>query len=258
MKQRRRNRRLAEAVPAEWNDILQTNVPSLRWLPKTDRDWLDRWMQVFIPEKYWEGLDGLTISTEVQVTIAAQIGVVVLGFRNDYLDRLRSILVHPRSQALPRESRHHGVVTEQLSVVHGEALMGGPVRYVWPLVLHGSRHPGDGQNVVYHEIAHVLDMLDGFIDGTPPLKSASAYRNWETVLQAEYNRLTQAVEHGFPTFLDAYGATNRGEFFAVSTETFFECPHAFRRYHPEWFACLREFYRQDPSERIPQSAEMIE
>ena len=163
-------------------------------------------MQIFIPEKYWEGLGGLSISTEVQVTIAAQIGVVVMGFRTDYLDRLRTIIVHPQSQAKPRESRHHGVVTEQLSVVHGEALMGGPVRYVWPLVLQGSRHPGDGQNVVYHEIAHVLDMLDGFIDGTPPLTSAARYRKWEAVIQAEYSRLVQAVEYGYATFLDAYGA----------------------------------------------------
>lgn len=257
MKQRRRKSRLSNAVPADWDEILRVNVPSLRWLSQTDRQWLDRWMQIFIPEKYWEGLDGLSISTEIQVTIAAQIGVVVMGFRTDYLDRLRTIIVHPQSQAKPRESRHHGVVTEQLSVVHGEALMGGPVRYVWPLVLQGSRHPGDGQNVVYHEIAHVLDMLDGFIDGTPPLTSAARYRRWEAVIQAEYARLVQAVEHGYATFLDSYGATNRGEFFAVSTETFFECPHAFMRYHPEWYTCLREFYQQDPSERIPQSAENL-
>ena len=33
-----------------------------------------------------------------------------------------------------------------------------------------SRHQEQGHNVVDHEFAHKLDMLDGAADGTPPLR----------------------------------------------------------------------------------------
>ena len=49
------------------------------------------------------------------------------------------------------------------------------------------------------------------------------------------------------TDIDAYGATNPPEFFAVITEMFFEKPRALQRRHPELYAELAGFYRQDPA-----------
>ena len=51
---------------------------------------------------------------------------------------------------------------------------------------------------------------------------------------------------GAPTLLDKYGATNHAEFFAVITEAFFERPRALRARHPELYAELQQFYKQDP------------
>ena len=54
----------------------------------------------------------------------------------------------------------------------------GPVILVWDAVRCGGIDPRDGRNVVYHEFAHRLDMLDGVTDGTPPLGSEAARRRW--------------------------------------------------------------------------------
>jgi Mlc titration factor MtfA (ptsG expression regulator) len=52
----------------------------------------------------------------------------------------------------------------------GQAFRQGPVIIVWDAVLRGGHHPELGYNVVYHDFAHKLDMLDGTADGTPPLR----------------------------------------------------------------------------------------
>ena len=58
------------------------------------------------------------------------------------------------------------------------------------------------------------------------------------------------VEAGVPTGMDAYGATNEAEFFAVATEVFFEKPKQMRRELPELYEILRKFYNLDLAARM--------
>ena len=80
------------------------------------------------------------------------------------------------------------------------------------------------------------------------LKSRDDYPEWAEVMQASFKELCEMVERGKRTVLDDYGATNPAEFFAVSTETFFERPSALYREHPELFGQLKRFYGLDPLE----------
>ena len=66
-------------------------------------------------------------------------------------------------------------------------------------------------------------------------------------MSREFAALQSAGETGTSTVLDTYGATNPAEFFAVVTEAFFERPRALRGRHPELYAQLARFFRQDPS-----------
>jgi hypothetical protein len=80
----------------------------------------------------------------------------------------------------------------------------------------------------------------------PPMDTVAQRQRWIEVVNREYAQLVEACEHGHPTLIDCYGTKNMSEFFAVSTETFFERPTVLRERHPELFEVLREFYRQDP------------
>ena len=73
----------------------------------------------------------------------------------------------------------------------GEARYRGPVMLAWAEVLEDGRIPGGRQNLVCHEFAHQLDMLDGVIDGTPPLDNRAQYRRWADIMTAEQARLRQ-------------------------------------------------------------------
>ena len=44
--------------------------------------------------------------------------------------------------------------------------------------------------------------------------------------------------------------SNPAEFFAVATEVFFDVPLALRDREPALYEVLRDFYRQDPAERV--------
>jgi Mlc titration factor MtfA (ptsG expression regulator) len=106
---------------------------------------------------------------------------------------------------------------------------------------------------VLHEFAQQLDMENNAADGAPVLARRSMYVAWARVLGNEYEHLQRDVAHQHRTVMDAYGATNPAEFFAVATETFFEKPLQLREKHPELYEQLREFYEQDPATWLGRS-----
>ena len=64
----------------------------------------------------------------------------------------------------------------------------------------------------------------------------------------------QRPDTGHPKVLDAYGATDHAEFFAVATEAFFEKPREMCTRHPELYAVLGEYYGQDPAARAGEGS----
>jgi Mlc titration factor MtfA (ptsG expression regulator) len=245
LRQRRRRKLLAQPFPAEWLRYLARNVAHYRYLSGPEQAKLRDDLRIFIAEKEWEGCGGLKMTDEIKVTIAAQACLLVLALDGNNYKRIQTILVYPRGYETPTR---HGYL-EGTSAVLGEAHYRGPVILSWEEVLQDGRHPNDGKNLVFHEFAHQLDMLDGVIDGTPPLANRDQYRRWQQVMTAEYQRLIAASEQGRATLLDQYGTTNEGEFFAVATECFFDQPVALARRHPQLYGLLAEYYRQDPAAR---------
>ena len=93
-------------------------------------------------------------------------------------------------------------------------------------------------------------MLDGQPDGTPRLHEDEAYQRWYEAMKADYDTLVEQSEHGRAAVLDAYGAESAAELFAVATEAFFEKPRQLRKRHEALYQVLREYYRQDPADRL--------
>jgi len=119
----------------------------------------------------------------------------------------------------------------------------------WDRVLRDGQRPQDGHNLVYHEFAHKLDMLDGSADGTPPLANRAELAEWSKACEQAFLALRANTARGAETVLDAYGATNEAEFFAVATEHFFDRPRTLQKQLPALYAVLARFYRQDPAQR---------
>lgn len=241
----RRKKLLSTPVPELWEETLREHVPLYALLPVQLRANLIDKARIMVAEKIWAGSNGLQLTEEMKIVVAAQAVVLLAGDDGYLYERLPAIQLYPEFiSARPSRKRegHHGH-TQLL----GEAWQHGNIRFSWPAVLAGAEDPRDGDNVVFHEMAHHLDGLDGQMGGQPPLATESLQRRWPLVTQ-EYRALVQDLVHDRWTWLDPYAAEKPEEFFAVVTEAFFEEPAELYEHHPELFSIFAELYRVDPRE----------
>lgn len=247
-------KRAAMPFPAAWEGIVRTNVAHYCMLDAAEQTELKALIQAFIGKKYWEGCGGLELTDEIRVTISAQACLLLLGLPHDLYRNVLSILVYPSTVVPPqRKLGHFEIALSPVEATHpilGQAFQQGPVILIWDAVLRCSRHPEQGHNVVYHEFAHKLDMLDGTADGTPPLKDRKEFQDWVLVCSREYLRLKSDAKAGRKSFLSAYASTNEAEFFSVATEEFFDRPLRMQEHSPDLYRVLKEYYRQDPAKRV--------
>jgi Mlc titration factor MtfA (ptsG expression regulator) len=89
-------------------------------------------------------------------------------------------------------------------------------------------------------------MLDGMVDGTPPLADDEARERWIEICTREFQSVRDDDEH----LLRDYAGADPGEFFAVATEVFFTRPAELRDQHAELYDILAGFYCQDPAARV--------
>ncbi|MBT9502269.1 MAG: zinc-dependent peptidase [Burkholderiaceae bacterium] len=245
--EKRRERLRRQPFPNEWREILKRRVPQVRRLPVDLQLQLKRHMQVFLAEKAFIGCDGLVVTPEMRVTIAAQACLLLLNRRRPrYFPKLRQILVYPGAFIVNRPATDGaGVLQEQRQVLAGESWTQGQVILSWQDALEGAAIADDGRNVVIHEFAHQLDQEKGHANGAPSLPRTQ-YKAWSRVMQAEFQQLQWQARQGQESLLSHYGATDPAEFFAVSSEVFFEQPLPLAQRHPALYEQLSRYYRVNP------------
>jgi MtfA peptidase len=240
----RRRRIFAAPLSAVQARVLDEHVPLYGRLPPDLRAELAGRVQVFLAEKRFEGCGGLTVTDPMRRVIAAHACLLQLGRpRPDYYPTLLSILVYPRTYRVRVQTAGH---LESFEARAGESWRRGEVVIAWDEALDGSRQPADGHNLILHEFAHQVDHAEGLTDPLALTSTRGPAGQWARVVNARYEELVAAVEADLPAPLDAYGATNPAEFFAVATEMFFERPADLREAMPDLYAELVRVYGLDP------------
>ncbi len=246
-----RPRRVPADVPGTWRPLIEERVPLARKLTAEEWDRLLGLVSGFVQEKNFEGIDGLAITEEIKVIVAAQACLLLLHLDMGPFPGVKSIILYPGT-FVPKASQldgHVGLEPErEPAPLLGESLR-GVIVLAWDSVQRSSAEPRDGHNVVLHEFAHELDQEDGYVDGIPLLEAPQSTRVWARVLRERFEELQRKTKDGESDLLNAYGATNRAEFFAVATELFFERPVEMRERYPDLYRELKGFYRQDPAAR---------
>jgi hypothetical protein len=225
--------------------LWQRATARLSFLPSDPR--LRDMALLFLAEKEFTGAHDLALSDAMRISIAAQACLPVLELGLDWYAGWRGVIVYPGDFRVRRqEMDEHGVVHEWDDELAGEAMPGGPVVLSWDAAAHDPLI-----NVVIHEFAHKLDMLNGTADGVPPLHAGMNRAAWVQAFEDAYEGFCDAVEREKDTWLDPYAAEHVSEFFAVISEAFFREPGETNRRYPDVYEQLRLFYRQDPRRIIP-------
>ncbi len=226
-------------------------LPFLDLLAVDEKKRLKMLVEQFLAEKEFSTAGGLELSDEICVAIAAQgcLPILELGLAA-YRDWV-GIVVYPDEFVVRRRVEDEdGIVHEYDDVLSGEAWEGGPLIISW----HDAQMAGTGYNVVIHEFAHKLDMLNGEADGMPALHSGIGADDWDAVFLAAYDDFCHRVDRGEETIIDPYASDDPAEFFAVLSENFFEVPDVVHREYPALYALLRTYYRQDPLTRLTKAS----
>lgn len=216
----------------------------------------DQWLQehsvLFLLDKHLTSLDGVQLDDLTRLLLAAQAQLPLLHLGDlKWYGNFHEIVLYPDDFLSPQRHRDPSGVEHSWDGEHsGEAWQQGPIILALPGVLASGGW--EGYNLVIHELAHKLDMLNGDANGLPPLHSDMRVSDWAAAMQHAYDDLNRQLDHNphAETAIDPYAAENPAEFFAVTSEYFFSAPDLLHQAYPDVYRQLQAFYRQDPLTRL--------
>jgi Mlc titration factor MtfA (ptsG expression regulator) len=274
-------RRLLQRHTRQIPDLLWrtcvARLPFLQRLPEHELSRLKVQAETLLATKPVTAANGLELTDEMAVLIAAQACLLTLNLTLDLYDDMVGVIVYPSAFIVPQnEMDAAGVVHEWHEPLSGEALQaGGAVVLSWEDAASAVESAG-GHNLVIHEFAHKVDMGRGAANGCPPFLAryhgGMEVRLWQQAFSAAYAdfiRRVDALDGQLPSDfnpdrpadaahfaglsaalpLDPYAATHPAEFFAVASEAFFVLPQPLSINYPDVYELLVRYYRQNPMTR---------
>lgn len=262
-------RRRPKPFKASWDESLRSSIRQWAWLSNEDQSAVRRFVTHWLAHKRFEGCGGMKVTEEVALSIAGQAAIAAIGLEGEFFDRIRSVLVYPGDYKAPRSTPLDGG-SELLFREHrlGELSTDGCVVFSWRRVVEGGRMRDGPRSVVVHELAHAFDLLDGAVDGIPPLPGTIDARCWRERFGASYESfldrfpstrrqvqgMTEDVKkrsrRSRMTLLDDYARESEAEYFAVASEAFFQDPVRLARSDEQLYELLQQAWRQDPIRRV--------
>jgi Mlc titration factor MtfA (ptsG expression regulator) len=251
----RRERILRQRLLAQeqWSSLLEEH-PILTGLDAGEQARLRQLSTLFLHEKVFESRGGQELDEYRRAVIAVQASLPVLNLGLDWYRNWRTVVVVP--DVFTQEHQEWdaaGVVHEWEEEKSGESWDQGPLVLSWQDVEASGW--GDGYNVVIHEAAHKLDLLDGQSNGRPQLHEGVSAADWYegfTGAYEDFRKRARRRRRGKRLRIDDYAAENDAEFFAVACEYFFEQPRVLMEEYPRVYRLLVALYRQDPAVRLEQ------
>jgi len=221
----------------QWSNFLQDKVAFYRVLSANDKELFHKRVGLFLQTTSVEA-GQFEITDNDRLLVAASAIIPVWGFPKWHYFNLATVYLLP---APFNERFECGKPDSLITGMVGTGPMAGKMALCKPSLYHGFENTKDKQNVGIHEFVHLVDMADGECDGYPERFKEYAFSiPWFELVAKKIEGIDRRKSN-----IRAYGATNRAEFFAVTSEYFFERPQMLKNKHPQLFKSLTEFYKQD-------------
>ncbi|QOC21682.1 zinc-dependent peptidase [Wenzhouxiangella sp. AB-CW3] len=215
--------------------------PVLDDMDAATRENLYRRTTEILADKEFHGAAGLELAPEEHLAVAVLAALPVLVLGSEWYRHFHTFIVYPSGFfADYEEADEVGVVHRGRDLRAGEAWAHGPV--VLSLEDIEASGQGQGYNVVVHELAHQLDQINGDMDGFPPLHRDMDASEWASTFADAYQRLEQQLDAGIQPAIDPYAAESPAEYFAVTSEYFFDAPGWLRQHEPAVYRLLEALY----------------
>lgn len=180
----------------------------------------------FIEDKNFEGRDGLEVTKEMKLLIAATAVMLTFGMRNYYLGILQKIIIYPTSFYSNTTGREHkGEFNPLMNVLV----------LSWEDFEQGFKDEKDNLNLGIHEFTHVLQMNSNKFSSVGATIFLNANQQLEDLLKDKKMRKKLLATN----FFRNYAYTNQFEFLAVLVESFIESPKEFQQKFPLFYFKIR-------------------
>jgi Mlc titration factor MtfA (ptsG expression regulator) len=226
-------------LPENYKQLLCEHISYYKRLSEKNKKRFEEKIKEFLGYVRIDGID-TTVSDLDKLLIASSAVIPVFGFIKWKYYNLRNVLLYPGSFN-KEEFLASGYERNTLGMI-GNGAMQKVMILSKPALHFGFQMEAPKENTGIHEFVHLLDKEDGDVDGLP-----------EVLLNKKYNsKWIQLINKNIQTILEGhsdinlYGASNKAEFFAVTSEYFFNRPELFREKHPELFDLMCLIFNQNP------------
>lgn len=222
--------------PDNYQDLLKDYVRFYVELDEEGRKQFEKKFQDFLSAIKISGANAEVEDLD-RVLIGAAAVIPVFFIRDWEYVNLKEILIYPGS--FNTDFDQQGSDRMISGMVGSGALQNVMIITKWEL-RQGFINSAGKRNTAIHEFVHLIDKMDGTLDGIPELLLERKYiPQWQELLQLTMEQIRRGESD-----IDAYGATSEVECFAVMSEYFFEQPELFRSAHPELYLMLQRIFRR--------------
>jgi len=229
---------LKQPFPVEWVEILTQKVHYYSQLNDTDKLRFQLRIRQFITDTSITGVNGVAINDTVKLLVASSAIIPVFLFDGWEYPNLTEILIYDGAVETFQDSdpEVNGTLLGQVRPFQNKHILLLSKQYL----IEGFETMNGTSNVGFHEFAHLIDQLDGSIDGIPKiLMPENLLKPWTKLMYAEIERIQNSKSD-----INPYALTNHAEFFAVVSEYFFENPKRFKEHHPDLYSILERIFKK--------------
>ena len=222
-------------LPENYKELLWDYVKFYRQLSEAGKESFEKRVEQFLSAVKITGVNAEAEDLD-RILIAAGAIIPVYAIADWQYINLHEVLLYPGT--FNADFDQHGTDRSIAGMVGTGALQNVMVITKWQL-RQGFINNNDTRNTAIHEFVHLVDKMDGTMDGIPEIILERKYTGqWKNMMESTIQQMKT-----YGSDIDMYGATSTTEFFAVISEYFFEQPDILQSNHPDLFEMLERIYR---------------
>ena len=222
-------------MPENYRELLTDYVKFYRQLDEAGKENFEKRADHFLSAVKITGVNAVAEDLD-RLLIAAGAVIPVYAIPDWEYINLHEVLLYPG--AFNSDFDQDGSDRDIAGMVGTGAMQHVMIITKWQL-RQGFINHHDAHNTAIHEFVHLVDKMDGTMDGVPEIILERKYtEQWKSLMNAT---ILQMKTYG--SDIDMYGATNTAEFFAVISEYFFEQPDMLRSNQPQLFDMLQRIFK---------------
>lgn len=226
--------------PKEFKDLDPKYTPYVeKYFPlyhkldkQTKQLFLSKTNWIILHKRFLPGGDLPHVTDEIKAVVAGTATMLSLGHPKMIFPKFKNIMVYPDKYFSRFGNNWH----------YGEVNPAGAIVVSVNRMMEGLEDTSDGINLLIHEFAHAFDLSNQMIKYQTRLISDHYMHTFHKLAKEEIKKGIAGNESIFRE----YAYSNFREFFAVSTELFFEKPGDLRAYKPALYDCMVGIFKLNP------------